>query len=324
MAALSISLCSSILFASVDGGPVTTQSFSGLRLDLKTDSPPLVLGVPVTAELTLTNVADHPLSLYWPKTYDDLELEVAREGEPFEKVSWREGGPEIRTKVVSFDPGRSEVLDPVYLWFRGRRTMRDERRFLFPEPGVYRIRVTAVQCMKTDGRTTMALIPSNEVEVRVLPAEPGFEAFKELVSRVAHDDLLFSMKGWADIEGYVARGEAGRYSGIVKFVVLNYWAEGREQKELLQEVRSSDRLERMARDVLRDLGTSRRPMNGVANYVLAVSTLARAYKASAADRGDVLRQAEGYLAELQKVAPKSLLLRNANDLSMHLKEGEEK
>jgi hypothetical protein len=295
----------------------TDNPESRVELGLALDTLEPTLGMPMFAKLVVKNTSRDPIVVSFPGF---PVLELARKGNDLGHVSYEDGGHGGWCHKVVIKGNDSYVTDAwIVLWFKGRRSLKQERRFLFPEVGTWCLRAGAPVKIEGESGSETVILFSETVEVNVQPAAPGFEEFSKMMLDCAYTDGSVREESMPDLEKCVAAHPQGPYSAFCKYVILKFWAEGLEFfHERLKKALASDRLSRYARSILEDVGPSRGEMSEIAYYTLAFSAYARAVKGPEAERADRVKEGDAILAQFKERFPQSLLLKDATSLHQRI------
>jgi hypothetical protein len=272
---------------------------SGLRAELTTDTRTLVLGTPLLAEAELRNEGENPVRVLWPAPLPFLL--VAKDGGKFRLAVYWEELRETVLRETDVNPGGRMRGEAMKIFVDHGRRRKADPLFIFSEPGRYRIKLNWALYARREGRNEIVHVPSNEVEIEVLPAAPGFSEYERFRRQ---DDWWCSEQQ----ERFVRENPSGLYSCLVKSGILAYWTGAIDSRDLMAEVRSSDRLMGYARDILKEVGDARREMSDRALYLLGFAARVEADRGAEAQRAARGKEAADYLAQLEKNFPKSELV----------------
>jgi hypothetical protein len=276
-----------------------------LRAQLTVDTGACVLGTPLLARADLIHAGEKAITVLWRVPLPTL-LVAKEDGEFSEKefAGILASGPRRDREVAPGERlGGADMRICIDYW----RMKREDPFFIFPEPGRYRLKLEWCVYVKREGNTERVFVPSNEVTVDVLPPAPGFAEYEAFLRKDS---------SWreAEKENFLRSQPAGLYSCVVKSAILSHWTESKDWSELIREVQSSERLAGYARDILKEVGLSRREMSDRALYVLVFAGNVAADRGPEAEREAHAQEAADCLGQLERNFPKTELLERLKSL----------
>lgn len=295
-----------------------------LKLTVSTDADSYVRGTPVFVRLVLTNTGTAPVTLQLTSARArgiDMSrcfLEVASNEGKFEVVDYREVEAKRPMRRVVLKSGE-QLLGDVALWFRARKSNREERRLIFDGQGKNRLRMSCLVFLVSEtGLRTSTKVVSDEVEIAISPADRGFEKFLAAAKEYTFDDAGIYPKGLGPLEKVINDHPDSIYAEYAKGLVIKHWCDECDREELWAKVKDDKKLLAWAEEVLAKFGNSRGHLSRDSLYLLSLFHLMEGWVGPESERSTNLKKADEYTSILKQGYPASRRLQVVEDTRVSL------